>query len=134
MPQRKTLKDLLDANKDVGASILLKALFPDRETDEAGATKGCDCPGCQHQRAMNEAATKAEAPSAPDAEGGLVQTIASLVVNNEIVSVGFTVPETEDVQQRVAVRFSEDSIAEVLTADQARILGQALLAAANHID
>ena len=134
MPKRKTLKDLLDTNKDVGASLLLKTLFPDRETDEAGATKGCDCPGCQHQRAMHGAATKAEAPSEPDAEGGLVQTIASLVVNNEIVSVGFTVPKQVDQQQRVAVRFSQDDIAEVLTADEARILGHALLAAANHID
>lgn len=134
MPARKTLKDLLAANKDVGATLLLKALLPDRETDEAGATKGCDCPGCQHQRAMHGAATKAEAPSEPDAKGGLVQTIASLVVNNEIVSVGFTVPEQADEQQRVAMRFSQDSIAEVLTADEARILGHALLAAANHID
>ena len=102
--------------------------------DEAGATKGCNCPVCQQRRAMHGAATKAEAPSEPDAEGGLVQTIASLVVNNEIVSVGFTVPEQADEQQRVAMRFSQDSIAEVLTADEARILGHALLAAANHID
>ena len=139
MRKRTTLADLLKANGETSTSALLKALLPQLEADETGATKDCDCPGCQHFRAVyaqQQQANKGqpEAPSASDAEGSLVQTIASLVVNDEIVSVGFTVPETEDVQQRVAVRFSQDSTAEVLTSDQARILGQALLAAANHID
>lgn len=102
--------------------------------DETGATKGCNCPACQQRRAMHKAASKAEDSAAPNTEGGLVQTIASLVVNNEIVSVGFTVPEQADEQQRVAMRFSQDAVAEILTADEARILGHALLAAANHID
>lgn len=131
MRKRTTLADLLKANGETPTSALLKALFPQLEADESGATKGCDCPACQQVRASYGQNNMLKEP---DAEGGLVQTIASLVVNDEIVSVGFTVPETEDVQQRVAVRFSQDSIAEVLTADQARILGQALLAAANHID
>ena len=131
MPQRKTLADLLKANGETSTSALLKALLPQLEADETGATKDCDCPACQLVRASYG---QNNVPKEPDAEGSLVQTIASLVVNNKIVSVGFTVPEAEDLQQRVAVRFSQDSIAEVLTADQARILGQALLAAANHID
>lgn len=131
MRKRTTLADLLKANGETSTSALLKALFPQLEADETGATKGCDCPACQLVRASYG---QNNVPKEPDAEGSLVQTIASLVVNDEIVSVGFTVPEDEDVQQRVAVRFSQDSIAEVLTADQARILGQALLAAANHID
>ena len=131
MPQRKSLAELLNTNGEFPASDLHKALFLLMESEESGATKGCDCPACQQVRASHAANN---VPKEPDAEGGLVQTIASLVVNGEIVSVGFTVPEAEDVQQRVAVRLSQDSIAEVLTADQARILGHALLAAASHID
>ena len=139
MPQRKTLADLLNANGQSSTSDLLKALFPQLESDETRATKGCDCPACQHHRAahaMQQHAdkNKPEAPSAPDAEGGMVQTIAALVVNNEVVSVGHTVAQAVDEQLRVVFRMSDDEVGNVLTADEARILGQALLAAANHID
>ena len=131
MPQRKSLAELLNTNGEFPATDLYKALFPLMESEESGATKGCDCPACQQVRASYG---QNNVPKEPDAKGGLVQAIASLVVNGEIVSVGFTVPEAEDVQQRVAVRFSQDSNTEILTADQARILGHALLAAASHID
>ena len=138
MPKRTTLADLLNANGEnpTSALALFKALFPQLESDETGATKGCVCPACQHHReahAQQQHADKSK-PEAPDAEGGLFQTIASLVVNDEIVSVGHTVAQAADEQLRVVFRMSDDEVGNVLTADEARILGHALLAAANLID
>ena len=139
MRKRTTLADLLAANAKANTPAFLKALFPDLELDEAGATKGCTCPACQQQRATHAQPQHAnknqqEAAPASSVENMLVQTVAALVVNNQIISVGHTVAENDNDELQVVFRMAEDEEAYALTADQARILGHALLAAANEID
>ena len=139
MRKRTTLADLLAANAKANTPAFLKALFPDLELDEAGATKGCTCPACQQKRAthaqqQHAAKNQQEAAPASGVENMLVQTVAALVVNNQIISVGHTVAEKDNDELQVVFRMAEDEEAYALTADQARILGHALLAAANEID
>lgn len=117
------------------ASILASAQIEEQETKAQSAPEpdkqadDCDCVICRLRRSIQSETSNEE-------DGAMVQTIASFIVNNEIASVGFTAESetSPEVSGKVVIRFSEDGDTFGMTPDQARMIGTALVAAANALD
>lgn len=106
------------------------------EAEKETPKEDCECLVCTIMRDRKEgnkpkAPEEAKGASEKPVEGRLMQTVASVVINNQIASTGFSVDQDADVLPVVGLRFGENQEAYPMTPDEARLLGQALITTAN---
>ena len=123
MTKRQNLADLIMASMKAQANGFY-GKDVDLEKDQYGSTVGCDCPICQIRRAVGGA----EPAPKPQV---IIDAVAMIPTDEAMVKIGVTVAQDTDSATKVAIEIGEEDDGILVTADEARIIAQALLAAAN---
>lgn len=105
-------------------------------TDEFGATKGCDCPGCQAKRMMSD-----KQPDAVDAVDAVnqesetyIQTVSILATQFDSISIGHTIADDSGEPQQIAIKILKNKDGMLLSIDEARAVIQGLQIAIDRIE
>lgn len=128
MTKRQNLADLIMASMKAQANGFY-GKGVDLEKDQYGSTVGCDCPICQIRRAVG-GAEQAAFRLNPLHLSAALSALAE-VEEAAMVKIGVTMAQDTDSATKVAIEIGEEDDGILVTADEARIIAQALLAAAN---
>ena len=102
-------------------------------TDQFGATKGYDCPGCQAKRMMSD-----KQPDAVDAVNQesetYIQTVSILATQFDTISIGHTMADDSGEPRQIAIKIVDNEDGMLLSIEEARAVAQGILIAIDRIE
>ena len=101
--------------------------------DVFGATKGCDCPGCQAKRMMSDKQPDAVDVVNQESET-YIQTVSILATQFDTISIGHTMADDSGEPQQIAIKIVDNEDGMLLSIEEARAVAQGILIAIDRIE